>query len=255
MLEEPGLVTIEAPVGFGKTTLLQQLATEVDCILVQDRSDRAAAVERLASAPDESVVFALDGAAELADIAVEFADHPAIKSMVVADRYLTPELQELSQQYHRVELTAHDLRFTEDEMHELAEQLAPVSGVHPPADGPPDLAARVAYVVGPASEGWPQAANWMLKRAFTSGDPLATATELSYPGPDADAFAAEHLAGLDPDLRGAVEALAHFEAFTGSCVDTLVGQGGVAKARRAGAPLLAGERCIGRFRSSSRRCR
>ena len=240
--DQPGLLEVEAPAGFGKTVLLHQMAQEADGLMVSADDDVAAVMEHLDQAPMESSLVAVDSASDRVECVLRMAEHPSVHTLVVADRYLAPEIQQLEEHYPYRRLTAHELRLSEEEMHELSELLAPVSGVHPPQDGPPDLAERVAYVLGPASEGWPLAAAWMLRRAFTSGDPLTTATELSYPGPDADAFMEQHLALLDDHLRHAIESLAHFDAFTGSCVDTLVGQGGAGLARRSGAPLLAGER-------------
>ena len=228
--------------GFGKTTFLHQLVKASNGIYVASADEIEAASDRLAGEPTESMLVAIDNASRWAAEALLLAEDPAINTLVIADRYLAPELVHLAEQYELLQLTAHELRFTEDEMHELAEQLAPVSGTHPPMDGPPDLAERVAYVLGTATEGWPEAVVWMLHRSFTSGDPLRVAKELSFPGPDADAFLDRHLAGLPEHLQDAIASLAHFEAFTGSCIDTLVGQDGPAQARRAGAPFLKGER-------------
>ena len=222
--EQSGVVTVEAPVGFGKSVYLRQLVEVTGGFYVGSREDVASTIALLDCEPSESVLVAVDDASSYADEIMELAEHDALNTLVIADRYLTPELIHLAEQYEHRRLTAHDLRFTESEMQELAEKLAPVSGTHPPTDGPPDLAERVAYVVGPASEGWPEAAVWMLHRSFTSGDPLTIATELSYPGPDADAFLELHLAALAEHLKEAVQSLAHFDAFTGSCVDALIGQ-------------------------------
>lgn len=237
-----GVVVIEAPAGFGKTVLLRQVVEASDGLLVRDEMTRSDITAQLAPAAPDSVVVAIDHASTRVADVLKIAEHPAVGRLVIADRLMAPEIQALSETYETCELTADDLRFDRNEMGELAEQLAPVSGIHPPKDGPPDVAERVAAVLGSASEGWPLAVQWMLRRAFTSGDPLSAATEMSYPGPDADAFVDEYLAGLDDSLRDAVEALAHFDAFTGACVNPFVGTNGASYARRAGMPLLVGDR-------------
>jgi len=237
-----GVVEIEAPAGFGKSVLLHQIVAEFDGILVAPGRGIGDVMAQLAGAGPESVVLVVDHASDRVDDVLALSAHPAVSAFVVADRLVAPEIQELEDLYPVCRLAADDLRFDKKEMRELAEQLAPVSGIHPPKDGPPDLAERVAAVLGGASEGWPLASQWMLRRAFTSGDPLSTATEMSYPGPDADAFVDQYLTGLDEHLRHAVESLAHFDAFTGACVNTFVGQNGAHVARRQGVPLLAGER-------------
>ncbi|MEM7094665.1 MAG: hypothetical protein AAF567_16795 [Actinomycetota bacterium] len=232
------VVYVEAPFGFGKTMLLRQFE-QIDDRVALIGSDPTApdATEAILALLDrsgpESVVVAVDDASERVELVLRLAEHPALRSLILADRLIAPAIVDALDDFESERLGTADLRFDEAEIQRALATSMP--------HGTPAGIEALSFVLRPASEGWPFAINHMVETVASSSDPQSRARELAYPGPDIQRIVERYLRSIDPQVADAIEIIGHFDAFTGPCINTLIGPQGLQTARAGGAILTVTE--------------
>lgn len=223
------VVTVVAPAGFGKSTLLRQVATAGEArssIVVYISSFDTSADADLEGYEPNSVLALVDEANRHVGAIERWIDHPAIRGMVVADRSIQPELHECIAPYEVESVTEAELRFTHDDI--VAYAAARIAG---------DV-TQIAHLVRAATEGWPDAVDFVVQRLAKAHDPLRAAQALTGKGPYFEELLQRYLDRLDPVMGSAVEQLAHLNRFTVRCVAVLTGGANIGGALSAGVPLL-----------------
>lgn len=226
-----GVVVIDAPSGYGKTTLLGQLVALDDRVAIVEDIDVWRELAEHAS--PASIIAVVDSAESRRELIAELCDSPVVRSLIVADRLVGRETRRLFSGFELLDLGASDLRVGRDELAMLAESFGFSN------------ASTLGDAIAASLDGWPVAVSAAFA-ALASGPFLADSSsvhlaETLTSGPYMLELVEEHVCDLAPDVVDAISQLAHLGTFTYSCVNALIGTDGTVRLRRDGIPLLRGD--------------
>lgn len=225
-----GVVLVEAPAGYGKSTLLAQLASNIQATVV-DLSREGPDPDRLLGTPPEpnpSVALVdTDGiATESAEIA-RLLDDRGIATVVLASRLFPVGLREEIDHLALLDIGASELSLGLHEVEQLARNFVP-----------PEVAEEFSLLVSPWTEGWPVAVETALSVLAKSRDQQQTIRELAASPSYLRPYVQVALGRLDSSESQALIQLSHLGPFTDSTAEALMGAGAADRILRAGFPLL-----------------
>ena len=204
VISQPGLVVVTAPLGYGKSALVELVRAQTD------GSGGIAVIEDWDRDPDST---ALTDA--LAD--------PDLRSVVITGRTEPDAGQPI-----RMQLGVSELSFDGADIAELAGRVL--------GD---DIGPKVAPFLSSACDGWPLAVVTLLDEISTADDPVEAACDLATD----DELLARILPGwperLGPDATRSISRLSHLDCFGDGIAATLGIHDHLRAARDAGVPIVS----------------